>query len=182
MKNIFTFIIVLFCCLKFQAQSSNGNTSTKKSLNQVFSTTILNVYQENSKSKIEDLFSYFQLLTDNKVDADLKKEIIKNIYLLFNKQNPLVVDVTASSLDKISLEKLIQKLMISEPILFKVLDETDYNSVDVSSWKTEFSVNRTKSGLESKIKATQTVYFIQYPKIFGKNSKEVWVTYLGEMN
>ena len=186
MKKLFLFI-GLFCSFFIQAQEvMKESVSQKKvavqSLNQVFSTKVLNAYQENSISKIDDLFSYFQLLTDANLTNDLKKEVVKNINQLFNNQNPLVLDVTSQSLNRIPLQALLQKLLISEPILFKILDETTFNAVDYKSWKTNYSITRTKSGSITKIKIIQTVYFFEVSKQFGENSKEVWSTYLDEMN
>ena len=185
MRKVFIFIVVLYCSLKVQAQNSNENTAAKKaavqSLNQVFSANVLQVYQDNSKSKIEDLFSYFQLLTDASLTDDLKKEVVKNINLLYKNQNELVIDFTSESMDDIPLQQFIQKLLISEPILFTISKETKFNSIDSNSWKSLFTVARTKSGIVKNINVNQKVYFTILQKIFGGNSKEVWVTYLGEM-
>lgn len=185
MKNIFLFIGLL-CGFFTQAQESMNDKSAKKdvvamSLNQKFTAPVLNAYQENSKSKIEDLFSYFQMLTDATLSDDLKKEVIKNIKLLFVNPNTIVLDFTSESFDRITLEKFIQKLLISEPILFSVSDETKYSSVDYNSWKTDYSITRTKSGIISKTKVVQKVFFYETQKVFGQETKNVFTTALGEM-
>ena len=45
----------------------------------------------------EDLFSYFQLLTDASLNNDLKKEVVKNINLLFQNSNAMVIDFTSGA-------------------------------------------------------------------------------------
>lgn len=181
-------LIVVFLCSFFVGAQSSMNESVKEkkaateiSLNKRFSAKVLNAYQENSKTKVEDLFSYFQLLTDANLNDDLKKEVIKNINLLFQNSNAMVVDFTSESLDKISLQQFIQKLLISEPILFSVSEESKYDSVEYQSWKTGYTVSRTKSGIITKTKIVQKVYFYETPKLFGDETKVVFSTLLGEM-
>lgn len=186
MIRIFLLIIAFFCSLLVEAQSSMEKKVSKKeaslsNLNQRFSAKVLNAYQENSKTKIEDLFSYFQMLTDANLNDDLKKEVVKNINLAFKNPNEVVVDFTSNSLDKITLQQFIQKLLISEPILFSVSDESKFDSIDYQSWKTSYTVTRTKSGIVSKTNVVQKVYFYETPKVFGTETKTVFSTLLGEM-
>jgi len=187
MNKKFLFIVVFLCSFFVDAQDvvkesvSEKKGATAMSLNRRFSAKVLNAYQENSKTKVEDLFSYFQMLTDAKLNEDLKKEIVKNINLLFQNHNTMVIDFTSDSFDKIPLQEFIQKLLISEPILFSVSDESKYDSVEYQSWKTGYTVSRTKSGFVTKTKIVQKVYFYETPKMFGEETKVVFSTLLGEM-
>ena len=187
MNKKFLFIVILLCSFFVNAQDvvkesvSEKKAASTMSLNKRFSAKVLNAYQENSKTKVEDLFSYFQLLTDASLNDDLKKEVVKNINLLFQNPNTMVIDFTSDSFDKIPLQQFIQKLLISEPILFSVSDESRYDSVEYQSWKTGYTVSRTKSGIVSKTKIVQKVYFYETPKMFGEETKMVFSTLLGEM-
>jgi len=187
MNKKFLFIVILLCSFFVNAQDvvresvSEKKAATTMSLNKRFSAKVLNAYQENSKTKVEDLFSYFQMLTDASLNDDLKKEVVKNINLLFQNPNTLVIDFTSDSFDKITLQQFIQKLLISEPILFSVSDESRYDSVEYQSWKTGYTVSRTKSGIVTKTKIVQKVYFYETPKMFGEETKMVFSTLLGEM-
>ena len=60
-------------------------------------------------------------------------------------------------------------------------DESKYDSVEYQSWKTGYTVSRTKSGIVSKTKIVQKVYFYETPKMFGEETKMVFSTLLGEM-
>lgn len=187
MNKKFLFIVILLCSFFVNAQDVvKESVSEKKavstmSLNKRFSAKVLNAYQENSKTKVEDLFSYFQMLTDASLNDDLKKEVVKNINLLFQNPNTMVIDFTSDSFDKITLQQFIQKLLISEPILFSVSEETKFNSVEYQSWNTGYTITRTKSGVVTNIKIIQKVYFYKTPKVFGDETKEIFSTLLGEM-
>lgn len=187
MNKKFLFIVILLCSFFVNAQDvmkesvSEKKAASTVSLNKRFSAKVLNAYQENSKTKVEDLFSYFQMLTDASLNVDLKNEVVKNINLLFQNPNTLVIDFTSDSFDKITLQQFIQKLLISEPILFSVSDESRYDSVEYQSWKTGYTVSRTKSGIVSKTKIVQKVFFYETPKMFGEETKVVFSTLLGEM-
>ncbi|MEC4003711.1 hypothetical protein OX283_003515 [Flavobacterium sp. SUN052] len=187
MNKKFLFIVIFLGSFFVNAQDavkesvSEKKSATAMSLNKRFSAKVLNAYQENSKSKVEDLFTYFQMLTDAKLNDDLKKEVVKNINLLFQNPNTMVIDFTSDSFDKITLQQFIQKLLISEPILFSVSDESRFDSVEYQSWKTGYTVSRTKSGVVSKTNIIQKVYFYETPKMFGEESKVVFSTFLGEM-
>lgn len=157
-------------------------TSSKKiTLDKKMNFRVLNAFQSNSKSKVKDLFGYFQLLTDATVDDDLKKEVITTVQQLYKNTNTKVIDFTSESRELIPLQQFLQKLLISEPILFSISEETNYSSVTENSWATSYTVTRTKSGVTSKIKVNQTVYFFDENKQFGTSTKLVQSTYLGEM-
>lgn len=187
MNKKFLFIVIFLCSFFVNAQDvvkesvSEKKAASTMSLNKRFSAKVLNAYQENSKTKVEDLFSYFQMLTDASLNDDLKKEVVKNINLLFQNPNTIVIDFTSDSFDKITLQQFIQKLLISEPILFSVSEETKFNSVEYQSWNTGYTITRTKSGVVTNIKIIQKVYFYETPKMFGEETKMVFSTLLGEM-
>lgn len=187
MNKKFLFIVIFLCSFFVNAQEamkesvSEKKVATTISLSKRFSAKVLYAYQENSKTKVEDLFSYFQMLTDASLNDDLKKEVVKNINLLFQNPNTIVIDLTSDSFDKIPLQQFIQKLLISEPILFSVSEESKYDSAEYQSWKTGYTVSRTKSGIVTKTKIVQKVYFFETPKRFGEESKVVFSTLLGEM-
>jgi len=140
-------------------------------LNQKFSAKVLKAYQENSEVKVADAFAYFQLLTDASLDADFKKEVIDNIHLMFQNPNALVIDFTSDSLDKIPLTQFIQKLLISEPILFTVSNEARYDGVSYQSWNTNYTVTRTKSGVTSTTNVMQTIYFSKQTNLLEVHTK-----------
>ena len=75
----------------------------------------------------------------------------------------------------------IDKLLFSEPIVFKVSDAGQNNSETALSWKTNYIITRVKSGVSQNIKVSQLVYLFEQDKSFGTSSKNVTVSFLGKM-
>ena len=180
---IVCFFIIGFSCRSQSVKEEKvvSTSSMKVTLNQRMNFKVLNAFQNNSKSKVEDLFGYFQLLTDPSVDADLKNEVIKTIEQLYKNSNSTIIDFTAESRELIPLAQFLQKLLISEPILFTISEATTFNSVTENSWTTSYAVTRMKSGVTKTYKINQIVYFLDENKPFGNTTKWVQSTYLGEM-
>lgn len=187
MKAIFLFGVILMFGQFVHAQSVNEKKATAEvavsqvSLSKKYAPKLLEDYQQNAKTKIEDLFAYFQMLTDASLTDDLKKEVVKNIKNCFQNQNPDVIDFTSETNDKIRLDSLINKLLISEPIVLKVTNAWQNSSESSLSWKTSYTVNVLKSGVNHEIRVNQLVYLFEQEKAFGNTSKNVTVSFLGKM-
>ena len=186
MKNIFLFIILLMFGHLVQSQSVSEKKTVEVAVSQVslskkYAAKALEDYRENGKSKIEDLFAYFQMLTDASLTDALKKEVVLNIKNCFQNQNPEVIDFTSETNDIIKLDLLIDKLLFSEPIVFKVSDVGQNNSETALSWKINYIVTRVKLGTSQNIKVSQLVYLFEQNKVFGTASKNVTVSFLGKM-
>lgn len=187
MRAIFLFIAILMFGQFALAQAVSEKKATAEvassqmSLSKKYAPKFLEDYQQNAKIKIEDLFTYFQMLTDASVTDDLKKEVIKNIKNSFQNQNPDVIDFTLETNDKIKLDSLIEKLLLSEPIVLKVTDTWQNSSETALSWKISYTVNLLKSGISRNIKVNQLVYLFEQDKAFGNTSKNVTVSFLGKM-
>jgi hypothetical protein len=170
----------LLCCIFVKGQEAK--TSSAQTLQNSMSVKVLAAYQENTSNKVADLFSYFQLLTDTSLTDEVKKEIISNINLLFDNQNPMVIDFTSEEKETIPLQTLIQKLLVSEPILFKVSEELKYHSLTDKGWNTTYVVKKTKANASNYVYTSQTVTLLLEDKKFGESSKTIWTTFLGTMN
>ncbi len=179
MKKI-SCIVFLLCCIFVEGQQAS--TSYVQTLQNRMSVKVLAAYQENTSNKVVDLFSYFQMLTDASLNDEVKKEVIYNINLLFDNQNPMVIDFTSEEKNTIPLQTLIQKLLISEPILFKVSEELKYDSLTDKGWNTTYVIKRTKANTSNYIYTSQTVFMLMEEKKFGENSKTIWTIFLGAMN
>lgn len=179
MKKI-SCIVFLLCC--FFVKGQQANTSYVQTLQNRMSVKVLAAYQENTSNKVVDLFSYFQMLTDATLNDEVKKEVVTSINLLFNNQNPSVIDFTSEEKNSIPLQILIQKLLVSDPILFKVSEELKYDSLTDTGWNTTYVIKRTKANTSNYVYTSQTVSMLFEDKKFGDNSKTIWTTFLGAMN
>ncbi len=178
MKKI-SCIVFLLCC--FFVKGQEANTSYVQTLQNRMSVKVLAAYQENTSNKVVDLFSYFQMLTDASLNDEVKKEVITNINLLFDNQNPMVIDFTSEEKNTIPLQTLIQKLLVSEPILFNVSEELKYDSLTDKGWNTTYIIKRTKANTSNYVYTSQTVSMLLEDKKFGESSKTIWTTFLGTM-
>jgi len=186
MKTFFLFSAFLMFGQFVRAQSTVEKkteevTVSKVSLSKKYAVKALEDYRENAKAKVEDLFIYFQMLTDASLENNLKKEVVKNIKNCFQNQNPDVIDFTSETDDTIKLDSLIDKLLYSEPILFKVSDTMKNDLETPLSWKANYIVTRVKSGVSQNIKVSQLVYLFEQNKVFGTSTKNVTVSFLGKM-
>lgn len=177
--------MVLFGQFVHAQSTKEERISEKKSgqvsLSKKYAVKMLEDYQENAKTKVEDLFTYFQMLTDASLTDDLKKEVVINIKNSFQNQNPEVIDFTSEPNEKIALNALIDKLLFSEPIIFIVSNVWQNNSETALSWKMKYTVIRTKSGVSQTIKLSQLVYLFEQNKTFGNATKNVTITFLGKI-
>lgn len=170
-----------------RAQSvSEKNTTvevavSKVSLSKKYAPKLLEDYQQNAKIKIEDLFTYFQMLTDASLTEDLKKEVIKNIKNIFENRNTEVLDFTSETNDTIKLDSLIEKLLLSKPIELKVADAWQNSFETAFSWNVNYTVTRTKSGVSQNFKVNQLIYLFEQNKAFGNSNKNVTISFLGKM-
>lgn len=182
MRN-FLCILFLMLGLLVQGQAAEKSTAVtaQLSLSQKYAPKLLKAYQENTQTKVADLFAYFQMLTDASISDEYKLEVAKNIRNLFKGQNPQVIDFTANGSDKIPLGSLIDKLLFSEPILFNLSGNWQNDGENPMSWLASYTVNRTKSGVTDSIKVVQLVYLFEETKTFGGNAKNVTVSFLGKM-
>ncbi|MGV3697554.1 hypothetical protein [Flavobacterium sp.] len=186
MRTIFLFMAILMFGQFARAQSENAKKATAEvvssqiSLSKKYAPKLLEDYQQNAQIKIGDLYAYFQMLTDASLTDDLKTEIVKNIKIAFQNQNPDVIDFTSETNDKIKLDSFIEKLLLSEPIELKVSSWQNSGETGLS-WKTSYTVNVLKSGMSRNVKVGQLVYLLEQEKAFGTTSKNVTVSFLGKM-
>jgi hypothetical protein len=186
MKQLLLFIALFHFSVLVQAQSAHDKKGAAEitasiSLSKKYAPKLLEAYQENAKTKVEDLFGYFQMLTDASLTDGYKKEIVKNIQYIFKNQNPEVIDFTSTTKDKILLNALIEKLLISEPIIFRVSESWQNGAENALSWKNIYTIIRIKSGVNENIRVSQLVYLFEELKSFGTTAKNVTVTFLGKM-
>lgn len=184
MNKVVYIILFLLSAIAFGQSAKESVVEKKvemKKLDSQLSARVLKAYQFNSDTKIEDLYAYFELLTDARLDKDTKHEIAENIKLMFKNENPIVLDVTSDFYDKVTLDMLLEKLQFSEPIQFTIQEQKQHNSVQYNSWKTSYTIIRTKNGLPQDFKITQTIFLELIPKKFGATNKVVWEMRLGEM-
>lgn len=170
----FVIIAVFFCNCLFGQQANNA--AIRSDIKANFSVKVLEAYEENSFSKVNDFYQFLEIYSDKNSSEALKKQVEENIYSLF-KKNILVSDFFTS--DKITVEKLLEKIK-SKGLKFDVKSiqkETTFGNF----WTTSYTlaISRDTETLQKNI--LQRVYFYPEEKSFGSKSKEVWSLFLGEI-
>ena len=179
MNRIILLIILVSAGLFAKAQQAN-TTKNAKGLKANFSAPVLAAYQENAKSKIEDFYQYLSLLSDVSVSKELKNEVSANIFSLFKNKELLMKGITSNSQNSMPLSLFVREIANSPSLKFE-LGEITSQQIGPDSWQTTYTVNILNGGKKTELNLAQRVYLTKDFKAFGGNSKEVWQTFLGEI-
>jgi len=176
-NRIILLIILVSGSLFVKAQQTN---TTKKGLRANFSAPVLAAYQENAKTKIEDFYQYLSLLSDVSVSKELKNEVSANIFSLFKNKELLMKDIASNSKNSMPLSLFIREIVDTPSLKFE-LGEITSQQIEPDSWQTIYTVKILNGSKKTELNIAQRVYLIKGFKTFGGNSKEVWQTFLGEI-
>jgi hypothetical protein len=178
-NRIILLIILVSAGLFAKAQQAH-TTKNAKGLKANFSAPVLAAYQENAKTKIEDFYQYLQLLSDVSVSKELKNEVRLNILFLFKNKEVLMKDIASNGKNSLPLSLLISQIENTPSLKFEV-GEISSQQIEPDSWQTTYTVKVLNDGKKSELNLSQRVYLTKDSKTFGGNSKEVWQTFLGEI-
>lgn len=173
-------ILALFILVSGFAFSQNaGFKSNAISAN--FSIAEMEAYQESADNKIEDFYSYLNLLSDKSISKKTKTEIKESILLLFQNNQTTVLNFTSETHQPLSLFAFLN-MVENQEIHFKVLHLSSkkpdtYSDFWISEYALEIIQNKTKTTKS----VLQKVYFSPKNKKFGSISKRVWEIKLGEI-
>lgn len=179
MKRIILLIILVSASFFVKAQQANTAKNTK-ALKANFSAPVLVAYQENAKTKIGDFYQYLQLLSDVSVSKELKNEVRLNILSLFKNKEVLMKDIASNGKNSLPLSLLISQIANAPSLKFEV-GEISSQQIGQDSWQTSYTVKVLNDGKKSEFNLSQRIYLTKDVKTFGGNSKEVWQTFLGEI-
>jgi len=179
MLRTFLTVGLMICCLFMKAQQVSKKEAGARGLQSTFAVPVLVAYQENAKGKVEDLFQYFQLLSDTAASADLKKEVEKNVYLLFKGKDVLLPDFLNNAKNEIKLSSFVEQLK-KRHLKFKLLRFED-GPILFDSWQTTYEVQIVDNKAARSLSLIQTVYLSNEVKAFGNTTKNVWELYLGRI-
>jgi hypothetical protein len=172
-------IILVSGSLFAKAQQANA-TKNAKGLKANFSAPVLAAYQENAKGKIEDFYQYLSLLSDVSVSKELKNEVSASIFSLFKNKELLMKDIISNNRNRMPLSLFVREIANTPSLKFE-LGEITSQQIGPDSWQTTYTVNILNGGKKTELNVAQRVYLTKDLKTFGGNSKEVWQTFLGEI-
>lgn len=166
-------LIALLFLLSIPAIAQDAGPAKKQ-----MATKTLMAYEAKAEAKVKELFSYLELLTDPKLDAEMKTQVKAQAKKLFS-GSANVVDVFSKKPALISLDVLLQTAASQkEKYSFTITDfKPTRSGGNGDSWKLRYTV-KYKGGTI----AVEQAYFLEdVLKDFGTQTQVVTMAYLGDV-
>jgi len=171
-KTYILLFFILFSGVAF-GQDAGFKTST---ISHNFSAMQVEAYQESANKKIEDFYSYLNLLTDKNISQAVKNEIKESIYLLFVDRDVAIQGIVSKDNEKITLSAFLNSLEENSGMKYKIYKiENTAGNIYENYWLSVVSIEHNNIDIRHK------VYFSPQQKQFGGTSKTVWEIKLGEI-
>lgn len=178
--KIKTYILPFFMIFFGLAFGQDAGIRNIVSISSSFSPVQIEAYRESADKKIQDFYSYLNLLSDTAVSENTKNEVKETVLLLFKNSRTEIVDFTSDN-KKTALSEVLKRIE-SKKIKFRLTDTKGSSSkLSQDFWLSEYSVEVELNGKKSIKTISQKIYFSPVYKQFGNTYKEVWEIRFGEM-
>lgn len=182
MNNSITVIltlIALFLCQLGWSQSAT-NVTQNHVLYEIKSAKEMMAYNDKVVSKVRDFYNYLEIISNPKIEQKVREHTIGLTKKMFLGDVELV-DFLSGSDETIRLEALLNKLMeAGESLKFTV------SSTHVSLLKDDQTITYTlavvKKGKAVNYELKQLSYIVSTTKNFGNKTRDVVITWLGEIS
>ncbi|MDI9310732.1 MAG: hypothetical protein QM535_10995 [Limnohabitans sp.] len=179
--RIVTILLFLFS-VSLYSQSVNHNSdefSSSSNISKVFTPIVLDAYQEQAKSKINDFYSYLNLWnkednleTKNEIKVAIKRLFVEDIKFqnfLNNGNTDLTLDQFLEKIKKEKSQFTISKIELDkiQGNFFEMKYTLTINNLDASNYN---------------LLIDQKVFLLVEIKSFGTNKKRVWQLRMGEFS
>jgi hypothetical protein len=165
-------LIALLFLLSIPAAAQDAGPTKR----QVAAKTLV-AYEAKSKSKVAEFYNYLELLTDPKLDAEMKTQVKAQAKKLFSDEKVMVADVFSKKISLVTLDALLQTAASQkEKYSFTVTDYKPTRSIgNNESWNLHYKLNY-KNG---SISVEQGYFLEDIIKDFGTQTQVVTSAYLG---
>ncbi len=162
-------LIVLFICLPAMAQSAMNTR-------QEMAAKTATAYANKAEAKVQEFFSYLELLTDPKLNPEMKTQVKQQALSLFENSTATLPDVFDSKNTTISVEALLTKAANQKQKVNFALSEIAAVSTEdvVNTWTLQYVI--VISGRKLNVK--QVGILKDAYKTFGTEKKKVATLYL----
>jgi len=145
---------------------------------QVAAKTLM-AYEAKSKSKVAEFYNYLELLTDSKLDTEMKTQVKAQAKKLFSDEKKLVVDVFNKKQALVTLDALLQAAASQkEKYSFTITDFKPTRAVgNTESWTLHYKLKYKNSA----VVVEQTYFLEDVIKDFGTQTQVVTMAYLGNV-
>ncbi|MFP9099985.1 hypothetical protein ACLI09_13125 [Flavobacterium sp. RHBU_24] len=140
---------------------------------------MLMAYEAKSKSKVAEFYNYLELLSDPKLDTEMKMQVTLQAKKLFGNEKTMVADVFDKKTKLVTLDALLQTAASQkEKYSFTITDFKPARPIgNTESWTLRYRLNYKNSTI-----AVEQGYFLEdIVKDFGTLTQVVTSAYLGDI-
>lgn len=167
-------LILFFISLPVMAQDAMPNRSA-------MAPKMAIAYANKAEAKVKEFFSYLELLTDPKLNTEMKTQVKQQALSLFgNETTADVPDFFSKKNERIAIEGLLNKAITQKQKYSFALQEIATKPLQETSeptWQMEYAVTFTGN---RSIKLQQQSYLKEEYKQFGAGKKKVTTIYLAQ--
>lgn len=135
-------------------------------------------YEAKAESKVAELYSYLELLTDPKGNAQIKQQAAESADKIFI-YNTLTANIFDSKTPNVTVAALLQSAKAQKAKCTFKIQNIAIEPLSESTAKKEWLLTYTLIKNGSKLNISQLFYIVQEDKKFGSTTKKVTNTYLG---
>jgi hypothetical protein len=175
MKKILVIIIGVYFTQTGFSQSINESPS-------VMPAKTIKAYEIKSESKVNEFYNYLELLSDPKINTEMKAHTSAEALKLFQSTAITVSNIFDKANTNIALKDFLEQVTRQKNVKFKLEGFSSHQDKHTAT-KQEWDLNYN---LIINSKKTYTIrqkfFIVQEDKKFGNTTKKVWNTYLGDLS
>lgn len=141
----------------------------------------IKAYEIKSELKVMEFYNYLHLLSDPKLNADMKRQTINEALKLFRYPETPVKNILAKPHERITIKQLLEIAAKQKKHLeYEISGFIAYRQEETPTMQ-EWMITYELKNDNTTLSINQKFYIILEDKNFGKTTKQVWNTYLGEI-
>lgn len=172
MKPIIYILLLISAHLGFAQQAVDRPLSSKKAMD---------AYAIKSESKIKEFFSYLELLSDPKLNAEMKAHTTNEALSLFKDSELTIDNIFEKKQASITLKTLLKQAALQKGKITLTVSDFNVMLQNQTPVQQEWQATYKLAVNENTVIITQHFFVIYEDKQFGKTTRKVWNTYLGAL-
>lgn len=167
-------LILFFMSLPIMAQSSMPTRT-------VMAPKMATAYANKTEAKVKEFFGYLELLTDPKLNTEMKTQVKQQALSLFgNETTANIPDFFSKKNDRITIEELLNKAIVQKQKYSFTLHDISTKPLAETlepTWQMEYTVTLSGNRI---VKLRQRSFLKDEYKQFGTEKKKVTTIYLSQ--
>lgn len=167
-------LILFFISLPIIAQSAMN-------MRPAMAPKMATAYANKAETKVKEFFSYLELLTDPKLNIEMKTQVKQQALVLFGNETTVEIpDFFSKKSDRTTIEALLNKAIVQkQKYTFSLQDVSTIPLPETAepTWQVVYSVSFSGN---KNVKLKQLSYLKEEYKQFGSERKKVTTIYLAQ--